>query len=181
MLWVQGARSPRPRSAFHLGSEFIVTGSLTKAYGLSGLRCGWVLAEPELARRIWRLSDLFAVIPAHPAERLSLLALRRLERIAERAKHLLQRNRFLLERFLASRVDLQVVRPAFGTVVFPRWLGGDTERLCALPREGYETTVVPGRFFGMPDHFRIGFGGETETFEEGLRRLAAALDALTVR
>jgi hypothetical protein len=56
------------RSAFHLGSEFIVTGSLTKAYGLSGLRCGWILADPELTRRIWRINDLFGVIPAHPAD-----------------------------------------------------------------------------------------------------------------
>src|SRR5262249_38320497 len=39
--------------AFGLGPEFVTTGSLTKAYGLSGLRCGWILAEPELARRIW--------------------------------------------------------------------------------------------------------------------------------
>src|SRR5206468_6212231 len=43
------------RSAFHLGNHFVVTSSLTKAYGLSGLRCGWILAEPPLAERIWRL------------------------------------------------------------------------------------------------------------------------------
>ena len=47
-------------TAFHLGDHFVVTSSLTKAYGLSGLRCGWILAEPELAQRMWRLNDLFA-------------------------------------------------------------------------------------------------------------------------
>jgi len=173
MMWGKGARS-----SFHLGNEFIVTGSLTKAYGLSGLRCGWILAEPELARRIWRLNDLFVVIPAHPAERLSVVALQRLERISVRARALLERNRAVLEQFLDSRDDLQTVRPASGTILFPRWAGGDAERLCALLRNKYETAVVPGRFFGMPDHFRIGIGGETEVLKAGLDRLALALDDL---
>jgi hypothetical protein len=72
-------------SAAHLGPEFVVTSSLTKAYGLSGLRCGWAVADPDLARRMWRLNDLFGVIPAHPAERLSVLALDRLARPSARA------------------------------------------------------------------------------------------------
>ena len=175
MVWLQGARS-----AFHLGSEFVVTGSLTKAYGLNGLRCGWILAEPELARKIWRLHDLFAVIPAHAAERLSVVALERLNRIAERARSLLERNRALLDHFLDSRNDLQAARPEFGTVMFPRWLGGNAERLCAHLRDKYETSVAPGRFFGMPDHFRIGMGGETGVLKAGLERLAAALGDLAV-
>ena len=68
-------------SAAHLGPEFVVTSSLTKAYGLSGLRCGWAVADPDLARRMWRLDDLFGVIPAHPAERLSVVALDHLDRV----------------------------------------------------------------------------------------------------
>ncbi len=54
------------------------------------LRCGWIVAEPDLARRMWRLNDLFGVIPAHPAERLSVLALDRLDRIAARARRILR-------------------------------------------------------------------------------------------
>lgn len=46
---------PPQRSSFYLGDNFVVTSSLTKAYGLSGLRCGWILAPAELAKRIWRL------------------------------------------------------------------------------------------------------------------------------
>src|SRR5262249_45427538 len=57
-----------PRSSFHLGPEFIATNSHTKIYGLSGLRCGWILAQPALAEKMWRLNDLFGSIPAHPAE-----------------------------------------------------------------------------------------------------------------
>src|SRR6202041_2368704 len=76
----------RAQSAFYFGDEFIVTSSLTKAYGLSGLRCGWVLATPELARRMWCLGDLYYNIPAHVAERLSVAALDSLESITARAE-----------------------------------------------------------------------------------------------
>jgi aspartate/methionine/tyrosine aminotransferase len=127
--------------AFKLGAEFITTTSLTKAYGLSGLRCGWILAEPELAKKMWRLNDLFGNIAAHPAERLSVVALQRLDRIADRAGTLLASHRSLLG-------------------------------------HKYETTVVPGRFFEMPDYFRIGIGCDTEMLESGLSRLGAALDEL---
>jgi aspartate/methionine/tyrosine aminotransferase len=167
-----------PRSAFHLGPQFVTTSSLTKAYGLSGLRCGWVLAERELARRIWRLNDLFGNIPAHPAERLSVVALAKLDRIAGRARSLIEPNREALNRFLDSRDDLEVVRPDVGTTVAPRLKRGDADELIALLREKYETSVVPGRFFEMPEHFRIGIGSDGEMFAEGLKRLATALDEI---
>lgn len=60
--------------------------------------------------------------------------------------------------------------------LFPRWRGGDVERLCARLRDAHETSVAPGKFFGMPDHFRIGIGGETQALQAGLERLAADLD-----
>lgn len=167
-----------PGSAFHLGPEFVTTGSLTKAYGLSGLRCGWILAEPELATRIWRLNDLFGNIPAHPAERLSVIALKNLDAIGARARALLERNRPLLDQFLDSRDDLDTVRPRFGTVVAPRVRRGRVEELCSLLREKYETSVVPGTFFEMPDHIRIGIACDSEMLAGGLERLGAALDEL---
>jgi aspartate/methionine/tyrosine aminotransferase len=165
-----------PRSAFHLGAEFIVTNSLTKVYGLSGLRCGWVLAEPELAARLWRLNDLFGVIPAHPAERLSCVALAQLPRIAARARSLLDANRTIFNSFLATRNDLTCPPSTDGTVVFPHWRGGDVASLCTLLRDKYETTVVPGHFFDAPTHIRIGLGSDTATLTAGLERLSAALD-----
>jgi aspartate/methionine/tyrosine aminotransferase len=165
-------------SASHLGPEFVVTGSLTKAYGLSGLRCGWVVAEPEAVARMWRLNDLFGNVPAHVAECLSLIALDHLEAIASRAKRLLDANRRHLLSFLSSRSDLEVAPPPFGTVAFPRLAGGNVDRLCVLLQEKYETSVVPGRFFGRPDHFRVGIGGDTETLVGGLERLGAALNEI---
>jgi aspartate/methionine/tyrosine aminotransferase len=174
------AQAPRlaTRSSFHLGKEFVATGSLTKAYGLNGLRCGWILAEPELAQKIWRLNDIFDVIPAHPAERLSVVALKRLVQVAVRARAILEVNRPLVNQFLTRRDDLECLKPSYGTVLFPRLKTGSADQLCSLLREKFETTVVPGRFFGMPDHFRLGIGGEPETFAAGLEHMEKALDML---
>ena len=176
-VYIEMAFERAPRSAFHLGEQFVSTNSLTKVYGLSGLRCGWVLAAPELARRMWRLNDFYGVIPAHPAERLSVLALDHLDRIAARARRLLEANRPLLDRFLGSRKDLRLVQPEFGTIVFPQLLRGSVDTFSTRLRDKYETTVAPGRFFEMPEHFRIGIGADTATVAAGLERLAAALDA----
>ena len=165
----------RPRTAFHLGNEFVITSSLTKAFGLSGLRCGWIFAEPELARRMWLLNDLFASTPVHIGERLSVLAFQQLERLAARARSLLNHNRQLVFDFLDATPQLEVVRPEFGTTVFPRLAHQDTDAFCTLLREKYQTSVVPGIFFEMPDHFRLGFAGGTESLTAGLERLQLAL------
>lgn len=165
-----------PPTSFHLGEEFVVTSSLTKAFGLSGLRCGWILAQRDLAKRMWLLNDLFAATAVHAGERLSVVAMQQLEGIGERAKQLLDRNRQILNEFLDTREDLEVVRPEFGTVMFPRVRHGTSERLCDLLREKYETSVVPGIFFEMPAHFRIGIAGNTDSLLEGLTRLGLALD-----
>lgn len=177
-VYLDAAFEHAPRSAFHLGEEFLVTNSLTKVYGLSGLRCGWILAQPELARRIWRLNDLFGVIPAHTAERLSCMALVNLDKIAARARSWLEANRDALNSFLDSRHDLDWIKLEYGTISFPRLKQGSVDKLCALLREKYETTVVPGRFFEMPQHFRIGIGCDTRMLQAGLERLGAALDEI---
>ena len=165
-----------PPSAFSLGETFVVTSSLTKAYGLSGLRCGWILAGPELTHRIWRLNDLFAATGAHPAERMSVMAFDHLAQFRERTRALLTPNRALLDIFLEARPDLECARPPAGTVVFPRLAHGDPAMFFQLLREKYETSVVPGAFFEAPRHFRLGIGIETEQLREGLARLGAALD-----
>ena len=157
-------------------NPFIVTTSLTKVYGLSGLRCGWILAAPDLAHRMWLLNDLFAATAAHPAERLSVMAFDHFEQFRARARSLLAVNRALLDALLDSRRDLECFRPPAGTVVFPRLTRGKPQAFFDLLREKYETTVVPGEFFEMPHHFRIGIGGDTATLHAGLERLSSALD-----
>ena len=168
----------RPRPALHLGEHFLVTSSLTKAYGLSGLRCGWVLAAPELAQRMWHINDLYGVNAAHPAERLSVIALDNLDRVAARAEQLLETNRRTLGAFLASRSDLEYNRPEFGTIIFPKLSRGRVNDLYRLLTEKYETSVVPGQYFDMAQHFRMGIGGDPEMTCEGLARLGLALDEL---
>lgn len=164
------------RTSLHLGPEFVVTNSLTKGFGFSGLRCGFILAEPELAHRMWRLNDLFGVNGAHPAERLSVVALDHLATFAARARDLLAANRPLLHDFLRARPELACVRPEYGTVVFPRLEGGGVDAFCARLHEYDDTSVVPGRFFGMPEHLRIGIAAPTAQVAEGLARLGRALD-----
>jgi len=168
-----------PPSAFTLDPEtFVITSSLTKAYGLGGLRCGWIVADPSSARRMWRLNDLFGVVPAHAAERLSIVALDHLPKVAARAKALLEANRKTLQRFFDGRAELEVPRLQAGMIAFPHLRRGDVQGLCAVLREKHETTVVPGRFFGLSDHFRISYGCLPATLAGGLKGLAAALDAL---
>lgn len=166
------------KSAYHLGPNFIATSSLTKAYGLSGLRCGWALAAPALARRMWRLNDLFGVMAPHTAELLSVIALDHLDQIRARANSMLTTNRALLKTFLDARKDLLAIRPQAGTMAFPQLSNGMADAFCQMLREKYETSVVPGRFFGEPEHFRIGIGGATEIVSEGLSRIGQALDDL---
>lgn len=166
-------------SAFRLGEQFVVTSSLTKGYGLSGLRCGWILAEKNLAQRMWRLNDLFAATPAHPAELLSVIAMDNLDRVAGRAKKILHANRKVLRASIEPRPEIEMTAAEFGTTAFPRLRRGYVEQFCQLLREKYETSVVPGHFFGLPQHFRVGIGGDPEMTASGLERLAAALEEYT--
>jgi aspartate/methionine/tyrosine aminotransferase len=165
------------RSAFHLGSNFVITSSLTKAYGLSGIRCGWILAQPELVQRMWQVVDFTYGSPVHPAELLSVIALDNLGRVRDRARALLETNRVLVNEFLAGRSDLDCEPSRFGTTVFPRLKMGSAADFVVLLRERFETSVVPGEFFEQPQHLRVGFGGATETLRGGLERLSAALEA----
>jgi aspartate/methionine/tyrosine aminotransferase len=176
-VYLDAAAPPR-RSAVHLGPAFVVTNSLTKVYGLSGLRCGWILAEPGLAERMWRLNDLFGVNQAHAAERLACIAFDHIDVVIGGNPAMLERNRKLFNAFVAGCDDVDCAPAEHGITTFPRWAGGDTQRLDDHLREQYDTAVVPGRWFEMPDHFRVGFGLATNEFDEALARLAAALDDL---
>jgi aspartate/methionine/tyrosine aminotransferase len=165
-----------PRTSFHLGENFVITNSLTKTYGLSGLRCGWILADRNSAQRMHRLNDLFGATNVHVAEGLSLIALKNLDLFRRRAQDLLDTNRPFLNAFLDSREDLETVKPTYGTTAFPRLLNADPEKFYKLLREKYDISVVPGSFFFADDHFRIGISCDTEILRCGLERLDTALD-----
>jgi hypothetical protein len=172
------AAAEQQRSCIHLSERFVATGSLTKVYGLSGIRCGWILATADIAERMWRLNELMSVAQPHADERLGCIALAHLDRIGADTPALLARNRALLNRFIAGRSDLDCMPAEHGITAFPRLIGGRVDTLHALLRDGYSTSIVPGRFFGSPDHFRIGVGAPTPSIEAGLERIGAALDAI---
>src|SRR5207244_9481831 len=91
---------------------------------------------------------------------------------------MLAENRRLFDEFATARNDLECTPACHGITAFPRWTGGDTRRLDDHLRERYDTAVVPGHWFEMPDHFRLGFGLPTDEFEGALACLGAALDDL---
>ena len=176
-VYLDAVYSNTPKTACLLGPEFIVTSSLTKIYGLSGLRCGWILAEPGLARAMWRLNDLFASIPAHPAELLSVVALEHLDQIRERGRKIVEADRALLGDFLTAQKGISAPRTEFGTTAILRLARGNVDDFLARLRTEYETSAVPGHFFGLSNHFRIGMGVDTEMFGEGLHRISRALSS----
>jgi aspartate/methionine/tyrosine aminotransferase len=174
-VYLDAASQP---TAALLGDAFVCTSSLTKVYGLSGLRCGWILAEPALAERLWRLNELFGVAQGHASERLSLMALERLDEVVGDTPALLARNRALANAFFESCAELEVAPMVHNVTCFPRLKQGDVDALNDRLRAHYDTSIVPGRFFGLADHFRLGIGGPSELVEAGLERLGRALDEL---
>lgn len=161
-------------SAVELGPRFIVTSSLTKAYGLDDLRAGWVVAESGIADKLRRLNDLFSIKMVHLAERWAALALDRAPEMLEALRPVLAANRELVDGFIATQPALEWLPPVAGTVGWVRLRGLEVDELNTrlLP---LETAVAPGRFFGAPEFFRLGFGQATELLERGLERLATAL------
>jgi len=166
-----------PTTAFHLDPDrFMITSSLTKAYGLSGLRCGWIFAPAELAKTMWRIHDVHAATYPFITEFLSVIALEKLPAIAARMKTMLTENRALLRTFLETRDDLEYFWPDYGTIVFPKLKQGSVSELCRLLRNDFDTSVVPGEFFEYPDHFRMGVGCNTADVRAALLQLGKGLD-----
>lgn len=172
LLWEKA-----PETSFSLGEQFVVTNSLTKVYGLSGVRCGWVLAAPEIVKKIYRLNDLFGVNNPYVTDQISCVALQHLPEIAKWSRELLDKHRGIANEFLSATPELESEPLTAGTVIFLRSPVA-VEKLCNLLREKYETVITPGHFFGAPERVRIGIGGETAIFTEGLARVRLALREL---
>jgi aspartate/methionine/tyrosine aminotransferase len=159
-----------------LGDAFITTSSLTKSYGLAGLRSGWVLSSDAVAERLRRARDVIDGTGPIVTERLSVLAFEHLDELIGRTRRLLDTNTALVRDFLHGNPELEFVYPAGGTVVFPRVRSVEsTDRFADRLMREHETAVVPGRFFDAPAHLRIGFGGATEPLRGGLDAISAAL------
>lgn len=161
------------------GAQFITTSSLTKSYGLSGLRCGWILCNSELAERMRRLNDLFGAVGSVPSDTLAVAAFRQLDRLEARTRVMIEANIKLVHQFLREHEDLlECVVPPRSMIVFPRLKHqDDAEPLHDQLRE-LETSIVPGKFFEAPRHFRLGFAVKPEDVEIGLQNLSRVLRRL---
>ena len=163
-------------SAARIDGPFVVTNSLTKSYGLAGLRTGWVVADAAVVSRIRRTRDVVDNAGSAPADRLAAHAFTQIARLGERARALLAGNLDRAKRFLAIHPRLEVGALPAASVIFPRIAGRmDAEPfvLHVLARHG--VAIAPGRFFDAPAHFRVSLAGRTDALEAGLARLGQAL------
>src|SRR6266536_411628 len=175
-VYLDAVYAGTPRTSFHIGPEFVVTSSLTKVYGVSGLRCGWILARPDLAWKLRRLNDLFSATAVYPGQLLAVAAFKHLNRLREKARRIVDADRKLLRKFLAQQSIISAVWTDWGTTSFVQLQNGNADIFLERLRTEFDTSAVPGRFFEMPDHFRIGMGVNTEMFAEGLSRIGRALE-----
>ena len=159
---------------------FVSTNSLTKSYGLAGLRIGWILADPETVERALRVRDVVDGVGSIPSEILGALAFGRLDALLERARAVLGPGARLFADFMRSRPELDWVEPVGGAVAFPRLRPvDDAEPFVEMAARQHGVGVTPGRFFGEPAHFRVALAGERSILEAGLEALGGALDAGT--
>jgi len=168
-IWLEDA----PPSHVHLGPHVLASNSLTKSYGLSGLRCGWVLCGTrDLADRLRLARDFMEAVGSLPSDGLALAAFRQIEHLEARARGLLEPNLQLVRAFLAEHAEwLDCVLPRRTLMAFPRLRKEeDAQPLHDWLRER-ETSIVPGRFFEYPGFFRLGFAVRTEDVAAGLEHL----------
>ncbi|GMV22854.1 MAG: hypothetical protein AMXMBFR57_28030 [Acidimicrobiia bacterium] len=163
-------------SATRLGGPVIVTSSLTKSYGLNGLRCGWAIAPPTLVHRLWRVRDLVEAVGSAVSDRLGAFAFSQMDRLRERTHCIVSANLELARGFAAAQPRLALAAPPSATVMFPRLLGvDDTDAFVRDVAERYGVALAAGRYFDAPQHFRISLAGATAPLAEGLKRLTEAL------
>lgn len=157
----------------------IVTGGLSKAYGLPGLRIGWAVASHDMIEMLWGHHDYTTVAPNVLSDRLAQVALspRASQRLATRARLLLTENLAVLTRWvdgLASRIAW--IPPKAGAVAFLRYQPSinSTEFVTRLRKE-HSVLLVPGDHFKLDRYVRVGYGGDKSLLEEGLRRTGELL------
>ncbi|MDQ7842531.1 MAG: aminotransferase class I/II-fold pyridoxal phosphate-dependent enzyme [Armatimonadota bacterium] len=160
----------------------VVTGGLSKAYGLPGLRIGWIVAPPDVVHTCWAYHDFTTIAPAVLSDRLALMALlpRTRQRLQARTRRILTENFGVLSSWMEGLAEeLSWHPPQAGAIAFVQYRAAINSTVLAerLRRE-QDVLVVPGDHFQMDGYLRIGFGMERRTLEEGLARTAALLRGL---
>lgn len=179
------AGAGRPATAAHLSPNIIAVSSLTKIYGLSTLRCGWIIAADDNLAPIRRVSDHFEFGVSKLSHAVAALVLEQRERFDSYTAGVLAAARPILERHFASWQDSGLVEgslPDHGCIFFPRLVGiEDTIAFSEWLADSCGVIVAPGEFFGRAGHVRIGFAHAPEVLEEGLSRFAQGLKDYVAR
>ena len=164
-------------AACDLYPRAISLNTVSKAFGLPGLRIGWLACrDRELLARIRALKLYTTICSSAPSELLVALALRHGEALVERNRRLVLKNLLLLDAFLEGHADLfEWVRPTAGPIGFPRVSGDfDVERWCEVLAREASVLLLPGAVYEQPRHVRFGFG--RANLPEALARLAGHLE-----
>ena len=160
----------------------IVTGGLSKVYGLPGLRIGWAVAARDMAADLWSRRDYTTIAPSAVSDRLARHALAPARRTAllERSRRMIAANIGVVGAWVDAHAgDLAWVPPEAGAIGFVRYSHdiGSTALADRL-RQTEGVLVVPGDHFGLDGYLRIGYGGRAASLREGLARLDRVLAAL---
>jgi aspartate/methionine/tyrosine aminotransferase len=170
---LDGSDTPTFRGMY---DRLVVTNSLSKAYGLAGLRLGWAVASPELIQELWRRHEYQVIAAAGPSMVLGDLALEPGKRrsLLERQRGLSRAGHALLDQWLEDHPDLfSVSRRQATSIAFVRY-HLDTPSLEVAERIRTEASVLtaPGAFLGTEGHLRITVGYEAEKIRPALDRIA---------
>jgi aspartate/methionine/tyrosine aminotransferase len=173
-------RSP---SMFGLYEGVIVTNSLSKAYGLPGLRLGWILtsAEPH-AKELWSYSDYTTICPGKLSDMLATIALQpeMREKIVGRTAGIIKKNWNILKAWLDERSEIfEYIPPQAAAICFPKHNLpiSSLELVDRLLREK-SLLIIPGEHFGMERYLRIGFGYDSDKLRIGLSRFDELIQIL---
>ncbi len=166
--------------AASLSPMVISIASMSKCYGLPGIRTGWLATKsPFILDSAVAIREQLSISNNSLSEEIALSVLRRKDKFLTDARNRIESNRSLVADWMSEQSDFEWVCPDVGVVCFPR-IKKDVdvvpEKLYRLLAEKYRTFVVPGRCFEMDErHFRIGFGADLEEIEIGLSNLNRAL------
>ncbi len=168
-------------AACDVSERAVSLGVMSKAYGLAGLRIGWIATRnPEVLSRIEGLKDYTTICAAAPSELLAEIALRHGDKLIERSRGIVRENLGLLAGFFGRHADRFAWQsPKAGPIAFPRLIGGDAGNFCATLAKKSGVLLLPGSVYDdSANHFRIGFGRRSTA--EAVARLDAFLQRGTV-
>jgi len=156
----------------------IALSTVTKVSGLGTLRVGWIVGATDLLDRFAGLKDYTTGGGSILSQTIATWALGQWDFFLRRAKRILDANRRIVAEAITEMPALQGDVPRGGIVLFPHCTV-DVAKLANRLLKQYGTVIAEGRFFGAPDHFRLGLGGETRNLMEGLANLRQLLGSMS--